>query len=73
MGVLTIEGVVEHGEIKLRPSIKLPDNTKVLVIVPEIQIEQQVVHVVSPRLAQSDHAKDFRMEVIEVSSDAGVR
>ena len=28
MGIVTLEGVVEHGQIRLRDDIRLPDKTK---------------------------------------------
>ncbi len=72
MSVLTFEGVVENGQIRLRSNIRLPDQTKVFVIVPDVQVEH-VVHVFSPRLAHPEQATDFIMEVTEVPSDASVR
>ena len=64
MGVMTVEGVVDHGEIKLKKKLSLPDHTKVYIVVPDIQVEQ-VVHVATPRLANPEKAADFKMEVIE--------
>ena len=40
MNVVTIEGVVEHGQIRLNSDIQLPDNTKVYVVVPGMQVQQ---------------------------------
>ena len=71
MGIVTLEGVVEHGQIRLRDDIRLPDKTKVYVIVPDIQIKRGA-HIVSPRLAHPEQAVDFEMEVIEGSPDASV-
>ncbi|HKZ84390.1 MAG TPA: hypothetical protein VJ793_12115 [Anaerolineae bacterium] len=71
MSVVTLEGIVEHNRIRLLDNIQLPDNTRVYVIVPGIQVEQ-VVHVYSPRLALREQASDFKMEIIEESPDAGV-
>ena len=64
MSVTTFEGVVENGRIRLLPDIQLPDNTKVYVIVPEIQIEQ-VVKIFSPRLLHPEQVADFKLEVFE--------
>ena len=71
MSVVTLEGVVEHNQIRLTGNVRLPDNTKVYVIVPGVQVER-VAHIFSPRLAHPEHAADFKMEVIEEPFDAGV-
>ena len=68
MSVITFEGVVEDGKIHLKTNIQLPDNTKVYVIVPDVQI-QQAARVLSPRLAHSEQVADFKMEVVEESAD----
>ena len=69
MGVIALEGVVDHGQIHLKNNIRLPEKTRVYVVIPDIQIEQ-ASHLVSPRLAHREEAAGFRMEVIEESSDA---
>lgn len=61
MSVVTIEGIVENGQIRLKENVKLPDNTKVYVVVPEFQVEQ-VAHILSPRLAQPEQAADLRWD-----------
>ena len=71
MGVATYEGVVEQGKIRLKTSVRLPDNTKVYVVVPAIQVEQSA-HIFSPRLAHPEQAADFELEVIEESPDASI-
>ena len=71
MGVATFKGVVEEGRISLRTNVRLPDNTKVYVIVPDIQIERSA-HIFSPRLAHPEQTTDFELEVIEESPDAGI-
>lgn len=35
MGVETYQGIVENGQIKLTVSVKLPENKKVYVIIPD--------------------------------------
>ena len=62
MSNLTLEGVIEQGQIRLKTNVRLPDNTRVFVVVPSIQVEQ-VAHVYSPRLAESEQAADFEMEM----------
>lgn len=71
MGVATFEGVVEEGKIRLKTGIRLPDKTKVYVIVPDIQIERGAKFF-SPRLAHPEQAADFELEVVEESPDAGI-
>lgn len=68
MSVATFEGMVENGQIRLKSDIYLPDKTKVYVIVPEIQIEQ-VARIFSPRLARPEQAVDFKLMVVEESTD----
>jgi hypothetical protein len=71
MSVLTFEGVVEDGQIHLKPSVRLPDKTKVYVLVPDMQVDQ-VARIFSPRLAHPEQAADFVMEIVEGSADAGL-
>jgi hypothetical protein len=44
MSVVTFEGIVDDGQIRLKTNIRLPEKTRVYVVVPDIQIEQ-VAHV----------------------------
>jgi hypothetical protein len=62
-GSITLEGVVERNRIRLKANVRLPENTKVYVIVPDVQAEQ-VARVYSPRLAHPAQAADFKMEII---------
>lgn len=70
MGIATYEGVVQYGQIRLRKNVRLPEQTKVYVLVPEQASKQ--VRVVSPRLVHPEQAADFQKEMIEVGSDAEV-
>jgi len=71
MGVATFEGVVEQGRIHLKTDIRLPDKTKVYVIVPDIQIERSA-YIFSPRLVHPEQSADFELEVVEESPDASI-
>jgi hypothetical protein len=71
MGVLTIEGIVDNGQIRLTSDIHLPEQTKVYVVVPDMKIER-TVHLLSPRLKDSDLLVDFKMEIVKESSDASL-
>lgn len=71
MSVVTFEGIVDQGQIQLKTSVRLPDKTKVYVVVPDFQVEQ-AVHISSPRLVHPEQAADFKMEIVEASSNARV-
>jgi len=71
MSVITLEGIVEHGKIRLKTKVRLPDNTKVYVVVPGVEVEQ-IARIFSPRLAHPEQAVDFKMEVIEEDSHASI-
>ena len=62
MGIVTYESIVEQGQIKLKNDVRLPENTRVFVVVPDVQVEG-VAHIVTPRLARREDARDFEMEV----------
>ncbi len=72
MSIVTIEGIVDHGQIRLKTNIRLPDKTRVYVIVPELEVER-VAHIYSPRLAHREEASDFVMEIVEGPTNASVR
>ncbi len=69
MSVLTLEGIVENGQIKLIESRRLPEKTRVYVVVPETPAKK-TVRIRSPRLANPKQAEDFKMEIIEESKNA---
>jgi hypothetical protein len=69
MPILTLEGIVENGQIRLRDPVTLPEHTKVYVVVPEMETIPQA-HVYSPRLVHPERAADFVKQVIEVPADA---
>ena len=64
MSITTYEGVVEKGKIRLKSGVKLPENVKVYVIVPDIRTQdKKTARVLTPRLAQRKQASDFKMKV----------
>jgi len=65
----TYEGVVENGHVMLPPNADIPDNTRVYVLVPDVE-SQRTPHIASPRLVHPEQAKDFEMQVIEDTTDA---
>ena len=75
MGVVTLEGIVEHGQIRLKNDVRLPEKTQVYVVIPNIQPNIQAerrAHIYSPRLTHPEQAVDFEMQIIEESPDANV-
>ncbi len=66
-----IKGVVQNGTIRLRENVTLPENADVYVILAETS-EGAVPHIRTPRLAHPQQIKDFRKQVVETSSDAGL-
>lgn len=71
MEVATFEGVVDKGQIRLITDVRLPERTKVYVVVPDLEIKR--VHIVSPRLVHPEQAADFKKEMVEVATDANIR
>lgn len=72
MSVTTIEATVENGQIKLRQPLRLPESTKVYVVIPNVEI-QPAIRVGSPRLAHPEQAIHFVKEMIEEADDASLR
>ncbi len=60
-----LEGVVEDGQIKINSDVRLPDGTKVYMVIPDVELENNPTHLRSPRLAHPEQAADFEMEVVE--------
>jgi len=63
------EGIVQSGLIRLRGNVTLPENTRVYVIIPDLDGGPRK-RVYSPRLARPHEAGDFAKQVIEVPADA---
>ena len=64
MKVTAYEATVHNGQIKVAGAVRLPENARVFVVVPDAD-GATVLHVGSPRLAQPERAADFTMEVSE--------
>ena len=69
MAILTVEGVVEDGQIRLRDNVTLPEHTKVYVVIPDVETAPRA-YIYSPRLVHPEQAADFVKQVIEVSVNA---
>ena len=68
MNVATFEGIVENGQVKLPENVRLPERTKVYVLIPGAS-EPGATRMMSPRLAHLEQAKDFEKTLI---SDANI-
>ena len=74
MAVTTYEGVVEKGKIRLKTGVKLPENAKVYVIIPDLKTEKRkVVQILTPRLAHREDAARFKMTVTDEKPNARIR
>ena len=68
MRINTFEGIVDNGQIKLIDNVRLPNNAKVYVIVPDMKFAE--IH--SPSLLHPEQAADFKLQIIEEKSDASL-
>lgn len=62
MTVVTLEGFVDNGQIRLTSGVQFPDGTRVYVIVPDAPVTQHAF-IATPRLSHPERAQDFVMEV----------
>ena len=67
----TYEAVYETGVIKLLEPIRLPERTRVLVVVPD-STETRIHRIASPRLANPAQTQEFDKVVIEELHDAAI-
>ncbi len=72
MQVMTYEGIIENGEIRLIPSVSLPEKTRVYVVVPSLEVTY-LARIPSPRLAHPEQAVDFVKEVQVISPDDNIQ
>ncbi len=71
MQISTFEGIVDQGRIRLKANIRLPDNMKVYVIVPEYKVKP-TAHIHTPKLVHNEQVGDFKMEVLRRGTMPGV-
>lgn len=64
MSIITLEGIVQKGQIRLKSDFQLPDKTRVYVVVPNMKAEK-FAHIFSPRLANPEQSIDFKMQVTQ--------
>ncbi len=60
MSETTIEGIVKNGQIILPKEFKLPESTRVYVVVPQDDVRKRVF---SPKLANKADSKIFEKKV----------
>lgn len=71
MKVLTYEGVVERGEVKLPETVRLPEHAKVYIVIPGVEdLPPSMIR--TPHLLRPEQAADFAMEIVE-GEDASLR
>ena len=63
------EAVYENGTIQLPANIRLPEHTRVYIVVPELEAGR-TYRVHSPRLVHPEQYVDFIKEVTEEGADA---
>jgi len=63
MTVVSFEGIIENGQIKLPEGLPLPDYTKVYVVVPGL-VQRTALNWMSPRLAHTEQAEDFNKVIV---------
>ena len=71
----TYEAIYENGSIQLPANARLPEHTKVYVVVPEsiglpALVPGRTVHIYSPRLTHPEQYVDFVLEVTQENADA---
>jgi hypothetical protein len=71
MTISTYEGFVEHGQIRLRSPVTLPENATVYVVVPDAAAPR-AAHIYSPRLANPAEALQVRKQVLELPPDVNL-
>ena len=71
MPILTVEGKVEHGQIRLPAGVMLPEHARVFIVVPEVETTLEA-RVYSPRLKNPQQIADFTKEVIEAPASSNL-
>ena len=71
MATSPFEAFVERGQIRLPDNVKLPEKTKVFVLVADSEAPPSA-QILSPRLVHREQAKDFVKQIIEALPDAAV-
>jgi hypothetical protein len=64
----TIEAIVKNGQIVLTEDFKLPEMTKIYVVIPKT-VNQKTARIMSPRLVDKSKLADFEYEIIDIADD----
>lgn len=68
------EGIVEDGKIRLKGEVKLLENAKVYVIMPDLKTDKKkVIQLLLPRLVHREDAARFKMQVTVEKPNARIR
>lgn len=67
MNVAAFEGIVEHGQIRLPENVRVPERTKVYVVIPGVG-QPRATRLMSPRLAHPEQSQDFKTTIIHDAS-----
>lgn len=65
MHVTTVEGIVKNGRIQLTEDVKLPEMTKVYVVILPVENTKKIM---SPRLVNKADVKEF-VKTVEIDTD----
>ena len=68
MTITTYKGVVEKGKTRMKAGVRLLNNTKVYVVVPDMQTKK-TARETSPHLVDPNQVADFKMEISEDNSN----
>jgi len=68
INLLTFEGIVENGQVRLTDPIRLTEGAHVLVIVAQTEREK-LARIYSPRLLNRSELRDFEMEELEQNDE----
>ena len=68
MAILTVEGTVENGQIRLPDHMVLPEHTKVYVVIPDAEAPPPT-RAYGSRLVHPEQAVDFTKQVISETPD----
>ncbi len=66
--LLTFEGIIENGQVRLTTPAQLPEGARVIIVVAETQREKNA-RIYSPRLKDRAQIHEFDLEVVEQNNE----
>ena len=69
--LVTYEGIIENGRVRLPSNVGIPEKTRVYVLVPDAE-NLQAPYVAGPHLANREQLRDFEKRIIEDTTDADI-